>query len=205
MSRDNDLVICPVCDSLYRVNAADRTRPARCGQCGYRLVLGKPDAIASVVGMALAAAILMAVVVFTPFLQLTAGTFTSRASVLDVVLAFQSDIMVPLSISVLAFIVLLPLARFAFLTYALMPAVFDRAPLPGAAVSLRWAFQLKPWAMAEIFMVGVAVALVKLSGMATLTMGPAFWAFVAVVLLNAYGDALMCRTTLWSAVSKPRP
>mgnify|MGYP001796481182 FL=1 len=199
---DRHLIVCPVCDALYRLSPVDEGRPARCAQCGYRLVLGKPDAIARVVGLALAAAVLMGVVVFTPFLELQAGTFTSAASVLDVVLAFESDIMVPLSLSVLAFIILLPLGRFAFLTYALLPAVFDRPAFPGGAIALRWAFQLKPWAMAEIFMVGVAVALVKLSGMATLTMGPAFWAFVAVVLLNGYGDILMSRTTLWSAVSK---
>ena len=36
-----------------------------------------------------------------------------------------------------------------------------------------------PWSMAEIFVIGVAVALVKVSGLASVTLGPAFWSFVA--------------------------
>ncbi len=198
-----DLIACPVCDGLYRLPAQKAAEPARCVRCGYRLSLGKRDAIARVVGLALASAILMTLVVFLPFLELESGSFKARASVIDVVFAFQSASMALLSLAVLAFIVLLPIARFGLLAYALAPVLFAQPPRPGALTSLRYAFLLKPWAMAEIFMVGVAVALVKLAGMANLAIGPAFWSFVAVVLLTAYKDTLMCRNTLWNAVSSP--
>ncbi|MDY8108819.1 paraquat-inducible protein A [Fulvimarina sp. 2208YS6-2-32] len=138
---------------------------------------------------------------FGPFLSLAAGTFESQASVIDVVLGFGTGIMAPLAFAVFMFIAVLPLTRALLLIYALGPLLFERAARPGAQTALRWAFRLKPWAMSEIFMVGVAVALVKLAGMARIEMGPAFWAFSALVIVNALQNSFMCRNTLWTAIS----
>ena len=49
--------------------------------------------------------------------------------------------------------------------------------------------------MAEVFIVGVAVALVKVAGLAHLSIGPAFWAFVALVLVTVLKDNFMCRVS----------
>ncbi|WP_198008812.1 paraquat-inducible protein A [Ahrensia sp. R2A130] len=173
----------------------------RCVQCGYQLTLGQPEAIARVTGLAITSAILMFIVLFAPFLDLKAGSFNSNASVVDVILGFASGIMTPLAFAVLGFIVVLPLARALLLIYTLAPLVMGTANLPGARIALRWAFYLKPWAMAEIFMVGVAVALVKLAGMASIEMGTAFWAFSLLVAVNAFQDTFMCRNTLWTGLN----
>lgn len=200
----NHLIACPVCDALYAATDPAAGHAKRCGQCGYRLMVGRSDAIARVVGLSLTSVILMGLVVFSPFLELKAGAFGNSASVLDIVLSFSSGVMVPLSFAVLAFIIILPLARFILLSYALLPILFKWPAWPGAKEALRLGFALKPWAMAEIFMIGVAVALIKLAGMASLSLGPAFWAFVAIVLLTAYSDTFMCRNTLWSALNTAR-
>jgi paraquat-inducible protein A len=143
----------------------------------------------------------MGLVLFAPFLRLNTGSFSSSASVVDVVLGFSTGIMVPLAIAVLFFIALIPLARSLMLIYALAPLLAGTKNTSGAEKMLRWAFLLKPWAMAEIFMVGVAVALVKLAGMASVDAGPAFWAFVLLVLINAFQDTFMCRNTLWASLA----
>jgi len=41
---------------------------------------------------------------------------------------------------------------------------------------------LRPWGMIEVFLLGVLVAIVKLSSMATVVPGPALWAFVALTV-----------------------
>lgn len=198
------VIVCPVCDAMLHVAPADIHRPARCPRCGDRLVVGEARAVATVVGLALTALALMVIVLFMPFLEMERGPFGSKASVFDTVMSLSQGVMVPLSLAVLAFIIVLPLARLFLLSYALIPVLIRRPNWPGAARALRWAFYLKPWAMAEIFMVGVTVAMVKLAGMAQLHMGPAFWAFVVVVLLTAYKDTFMCRHTLWHALISNR-
>lgn len=190
-----------MCDTLHRFAPHEQSRKTRCVRCGYRLTLGQPEAIARVVGLALTSVILMGLVVFAPFLSLSAGSFGASASVVDVVLGFASGIMTPLALAVLGFIVVLPVGRAGLLLYALVPILTGRPTARGAEWALRWAFLLKPWAMAEIFMLGVAVALVKLAGMARIEMGPAFYAFALLVLINALQDTFMCRNTLWSALA----
>ncbi len=205
MILDPTCIACPHCDVVHRIGPEEMALRSRCVRCGYRLTLGKSEAIARVVGLALTSAFLMGVVVFAPFLKLDAGPFGSTASVLDVVMGFSSGLMVPLAFSVLAFIVLLPLARSVLMIYALTPLLVGRTNLPGAETALRWTFLLKPWSMAEIFMVGVAVALVKLAGMASIEMGTAFWAFAILVVVNALQDTFTCRNTLWTALADNAP
>lgn len=205
MILDPTHIACPQCDVVHHIGPEEMKLRTRCVRCGYRLTLGKSEAIARVVGLALTSAFLMGIVVFAPFLKLDAGPFGSTASVLDVVMGFSTGLMVPLAFSVLAFIVLLPLARSLLVVYALAPLLLGRANLAGAETALRWTFLLKPWSMAEIFMVGVAVALVKLAGMASIEMGVAFWAFAGLVLINALQDTFTCRNTIWNALADNVP
>lgn len=113
--------------------------------------------------------------------------------------------MLPLSVAVAALIVVLPLARLVAISYALGPMAFGHRPAPQAARAMRWAERSQPWAMAEIFIVGVAVALVKVAGLAQVTLGPAFWAFSALVLVNVLSDNIMCRLTVWKTLEDRRP
>ena len=54
--------------------------------------------------------------------------------------------------------------------------------------------------MAEIFIVGVTVALIKVAGIATVTIGPAFWAFSGLVVVTILKDQLICRYSIWHAL-----
>ncbi len=197
-------IACPHCDTLHRFSDDELISRTRCASCGYRLTLGKSEAIIRVVSLALTSTILMGIVLFTPFLSLNAGSFASSASVVDVIFGFSTGIMVPLAFAVLCFIVVAPVLRSLALVYALAPSLAGLKNSIGAEYALRLAFSLKPWAMAEIFMVGVAVALVKIAGLATIETGVAFWAFVLLVLLNAFQDTFMCRNTLWASLATNR-
>ena len=204
MAATSQTIACPVCDTMHRIDDRMADVPTLCIRCGHRLTFGKHQAIAQVVGLALTSTILMALAMFVPFLNLTSGNRTNSASLVDVIAGFAEGVMVPLAFAVLGFILVLPLTRFVLLILALGPVAIARPPLPGAALALRWAFLLKPWAMAEVFMIGVAVALVKLSGLATIGIGPAFWALAGVVLITAYQETFMCRHTLWTELNAAR-
>lgn len=197
----HDVVGCTVCDAVYRLPRDLAEQTTECSRCGHKLSFATNAALTWLVSLSATNVVLLFLVVFLPFLELRAGQFGSEASVIDIVLGFSSGVMVPLALAVLAFILMLPLGRFLLLIYALTPIVVGAANLPHAARALRWAFALKPWAMAEIFMVGVAVALVKLADLATISIGAAFWIFALLVILNALQDTLMCRHTLWTALT----
>ncbi|WP_138470157.1 paraquat-inducible protein A [Poseidonocella sp. HB161398] len=192
-----ELVACPTCDALYRFAPPGPRQTASCARCGTVLFAPRPGAIRTVLALALAALALMTIALDYPFLTMNANGLTAQASVIDAVSSYAVDDMAPLSLAIAVLILLLPTLRLLLLVYVTLPLVFGGRAWPGARTAFRLNVQLRPWSMAEIFMVGVAVAMVKVADLATISFGPAFWAFAAVALLLAAKDAVTCERTLW--------
>lgn len=161
----------------------------------------RPAAIDSVLAGALAAPILMIIALSGSFLKLTGGGAVREASVIDAVAAIATSTTWPLAIAVGALIVALPTMRALALIYVLFPIRFGYAPARHAAAVFRFAIAVRPWSMAEIFLIGVAVALVKVSGLAVLTIGPAFWALSALALIMIAEDAALCERSIWGRLA----
>lgn len=198
----SELVACPQCDLLHHVGEISEDSAARCARCGTVLFAPRAGAIPRLVALAVAALVLMVVAVSFPFLTMSASGFSSKASVFDTIAAFTGGMMAPLSLATAAFIILLPVLRLCALIYATAPLLVGRPPAQGAEAAFRLASRLKPWSMAEIFMIGVAVALVKMVDMASIAFGAAFWAFGLLVILVTAMDAMMCERTIWRLLAK---
>lgn len=197
LSDPKGLIACPVCDALHHDHAIPVGSKARCVRCGSVLMAPRKNAMTQIVMLAATSTVLMIAAVFFPFMDLAAGGMTTHSSLFDAVMAFSSGLLLPLSVATAALIVLLPLVRFLAILYALAPMALGYRPARFGVAAFRLAQNLKPWAMAEIFIVGVVVALVKVAGLATVTLGPAFWAFVALVLVTTLKDTVMCELTIW--------
>ncbi len=150
--------------------------------------------------LAITATILMMAAISFPFLTIETHGLRQQASVIDTILAYSDGLMVPLSLAMAALIVVLPLTRLTAILYTVAPMALGHHPVRGATRAFRLAEYLKPWAMAEVFIVGVAVALVKVGGLATLTIGPAFWAFAALVLITILQDNFMSSLIIWKTL-----
>ncbi len=198
----DDLIACPTCDALHHITDVPAGARARCSRCHTVLMTPRKGAMTQIVMLAATAAVLMVAAIFFPFLQLHAGGLSRQSSVLGAVMAFSEGGMLPLSVAVALLIVILPLGRLLAITYALAPMALGWHPARHAIRAFRWAEATKPWAMAEIFIIGVAVALVKVAGLATVTLGPAFWAFAALVLVTVLKDNFMCRLTIWKTLEE---
>lgn len=198
------LVACPHCDCLHRVSDVPVGATAKCARCHVVLFQPRRGAITKIVSLASAALVLMMAAVSFPFLEVEASGLSSRASVIDAVMAFAnvSGLMAPLSVIVAALIIVLPVSRLVGLIYALGPVAAGRRPRRYAALAFRVAMRLRPWAMAEIFIIGVAVALVKIVGLASVGFGPAFWAFIGLVLLVAAQDSMTCERSIWRILER---
>lgn len=200
----DDLLACPVCDALHRGIAVPPGGRLRCRRCGTVLMTNRRGAMDRTLAAAAASVILMAGALFFPFLELDAAGLHRSASVLDAALAFSSGLMVPLALAVGLLIIVIPVVRALLLGYTILPLRLGRPPLPAARTAFRTASRLKPWSMAEIFIIGVVVALVKVAGMASITFGPAFWAMAALVLLVAYEASSLCERSIWQTLDRTR-
>ncbi|MEQ9041142.1 MAG: paraquat-inducible protein A [Silicimonas sp.] len=154
-----------------------------------------------IIALALASLVLVMGALIFPFIGISRLGLSSDATIMEAALAFRGPLMI-LSLTVFALIIFLPLLRLLLTVYVLTPVVFDRPAWPGAKRAFRWSERLRPWSMAEIFVIGCAVALVKLSDLARVELGPAFWMFVILVILIVVQDTFMCRWSVWKSLDR---
>jgi len=197
-----ELIACPRCDALYTAVPPSPGERATCTRCNTVLIQPRQGAGLRVIALAVSVMILMLGATFFPFLEVRVAGFSNASSVFDAALAFVDGPMVALSVAVVALIVFIPVLRAFLVVYVLAPVVFDRPPWPGAIAAFRLTEALKPWSMAEIFVIGVAVALVKVSDLARVDYGPAFFMFAALVLVITVQDGYMCRWSIWKSLDR---
>ncbi len=194
------LVACPRCDALHReVDIEDGDR-LRCIRCGATLASPRTGAFTRVVALSVTTVVLMVAAVFFPFLEISRMGFGNATSLFGVALAFSQGWLMPLVLAVLGMIVALPVLRAGLLVYVLAPMAAGRRPLHHAATAFRLSEEMRPWSMAEIFVIGTSVALVKVGGLAKVSLGPAFWAFCALIVVVALSNLFTSSTTIWDAI-----
>ncbi len=203
-SETEELIACPHCDALHHATLPQSGERALCQRCHAVLISPRTGAYAHILVLAVTVMILMIGAVFFPFLQLRAAGLSSDASVFDAARAFADGGTAPLAVAVAALIVLIPIMRVMLICYVLAPLVLGRAPARHAAAAFRLSEDLRPWSMAEIFVIGVAVALVKLADLAQVVFGPAFWMFAALVIVTVLQDGFMCRWSIWRSLEERR-
>lgn len=165
------------------------------------LIAPRQGAYARVIALALTVMVLMIGATTFPFLAVNVAGFSNRASVLDSALAFvDGGLMASLAVLVVAFIIMVPVLRAALVIYVLGPLALGRAPLRGARKAFKVSEDLRPWSMAEIFIIGVAVALTKVSDLASVEFGPAFWMFAGLVVVIVLKDGAMDRWSIWKSL-----
>lgn len=202
MSAVTDLIACPSCDWLHIQPELAPGSQARCRRCASIMQTHKLHTVDRTLAASLAGIILLLVSLALPFLSLSRSGVESHISVLDTVVALWQSDMRWMGLLTLSFIVLLPLLRLSLLTWVTWRIRQQRRVRPSMRTALRWAVRLEPWAMADIFVVGVAVSLVKIGSVATLTVGPAFWALLGFIIVSVLINIVMCRDTLWKALTQ---
>ncbi len=194
------LIACPRCDALHVELELTSGETARCVRCGSVLAKPRAGAFGQLIALAFTSMVLMVGAVFFPFLEISRMGFGNATSLFGVALAFADGVLLPLVLAVLAMIVGLPVLRAFLMVYTLVPLAQGRRPYRHAAAAFRLSEQLRPWSMAEIFVIGTSVALVKVAGLASISLGPAFWAFCALIFVNVAARGFMCQTTIWDAI-----
>jgi len=199
-----ELIACTVCDTLHVVRPVPADGRLCCSRCDQVLLRHPGPTIDAVLATTVSIAILIVAATFSPFLQIEARGLKSTASLIDTALAFSGGLTIPLVYAVVLMIVVVPIVRAFALTYALLPVRLTGRALPEAELAFRFACELRPWSMAEVFIISVVVALVKVGGMATVHLGSGFWALVLIVAIVVIEGAMFEKGTLWRAIEQAR-
>lgn len=204
LAATRELLACPGCDLLHHRRTLATGELARCVRCSDVIQTAKPNTVDRSLAAVLASITLLLISLTLPFLSLSRAGISSNISVLDAVAALWDSHMRWLGLMTLAFIVLLPLGRLLLLGWVLWRIHFRRRIRESMRTAFRWSIRMEPWAMADIFMVGVVVSLVKISTLANLHMGLAFWSLLLLIALTCYINVVLCKDSIWAILIRKR-
>jgi len=76
-------------------------------------------------------------------------------------------------------------------------------PPPKIRAVFAWVMHLRPWSMVEIYLLGLFVAYVRLSGMTRVDLGPAVYALGGLMIIMLLADVTLDEQAVWEAM-EPR-
>ncbi|QRF54958.1 paraquat-inducible protein A [Variovorax paradoxus] len=176
-----DTVVCPGCDAVYARAELQPREVAHCARCGTEIGRHPGAQESRILPLTVTSLIMFAIANLFPIVEIELQGLRSQTTLAGAVVVLGAEGMSVVALLVLATTILFPLLQLCILVYLLIPLRREHRPL-GFAILVRLMQSLRPWGMIEVFLLGVLVAVVKLSSMATVVPGPALWAFVALTV-----------------------
>lgn len=178
---ESKAIVCHECEETVVVPALSHKQKAHCPRCGYQITQFHEFAIDRMIAYGLGAIIFLVLSIPFEFLSFNAR---GQGQTIDIITGINTLIeqeYLTLALIQLFAIIILPAMILLCLMYLLIPHKFGLRAPKGHAV-LRLIYWLLPWSMAEIFLVGAMVSLIKINDMADVELGASFYAYICFTL-----------------------
>lgn len=195
------LLVCEECDLLLEEQTISPNAMATCPRCGHVLHRYQPEGLQRSLVFALTAAVLFVISNAFPIVGLTSQGLESSTSLLGMVDSLFRDDMTLVAILVFTTTFLMPALVIGALIYLLLPLRLGYA-LPQMPAVFRMMHLSKPWAMVEVFMLGLIITISKLNALATVLPEIALWSFVCLMFALTAAAANFDPRTFWDEIEK---
>lgn len=193
------LTACRECDLLVgNVLSESGSYTALCPRCGAHLYRHNGKSLEYTLALACAALVLLIAANAFPIVGLDIGGQRIETTMFGAAGRLWAEGSPTVSVLVLLTTTVVPLLELAAIIWMVLPLRFGRRP-----AGFPWLFRaLKlahPWAMVEVFILGVLVALVKLAHLAEVHPGAAAGCFGGLMLVLTTLTAIIEPKDLWQA------
>jgi len=194
------LVVCEICGLAQRVPELEPGMIAECVRCGTRLARGNHNSLAWTAAFSLAALMFYAPANLYPILRLEwYGTHSENTAWGGAIALFNQGQPVIGIIVFLASIVI-PFLKLLALLYLVATVRFRSSAWRRQRAWIYRALEfIGPWAMLDVFVMSVLVALVKLGELATVLPGRGLFSFTAVVVLTIIASQSFDPRLIWQS------
>ena len=193
------LIACPECDLLQHEVALPVRGVALCRRCRAELYHDTPNGLNRTLAFALSGVILYCIANFFPLIGLELQGNRSTTTLYGAVHALYDQKLEPVAMLVFITTILVPGLELLCMTYILLPLRIGKNAF-GYALVFRFIQAVHPWGMVEVFMLGILVAVVKLSNFASVVPGIALWSFGGLMLAIAAVAQSFNPRDLWAHV-----
>jgi paraquat-inducible protein A len=187
----SSVIVCHACDLAHRFDRIESAARVRCVRCRAEIYRTSGASIDTAIALAVSALVLFILANAYPLIALKVNGATRVATLIGAALGLSAQGYATMSVLVLFTAVLVPLVQILAFLYVLV-ALRRGLRVPGQSAVYRALAALRPWAMAEVFVLAALVAMVKLAAQAEVT---------PRVALVAYGLLMFTLTTLNAIVS----
>lgn len=201
LAATHTLIACHECDLLHRIPPLGYGERASCSRCGAALFAKKRDSFEHTITYAVTSLILFILANVFPFMTFKLHGRVQESLLSTGVKEFFARDMWSLGLLVLCASILFPALKIFGMLYVLVPLEFNRRPW-SAALVFRMVEHFQTWAMMDVYLLGVIVAVVKLADLAVLVPGVAMYSFVALIINLAAADSALDPHAVWKKMEK---
>ncbi|AGH45625.1 paraquat-inducible protein A [Paraglaciecola psychrophila] len=170
-------ILCHECHFRVKLPSLTHKQAAVCPRCGLQLTVYHHHASQRIIALAATSLIFLLTSLPFEFLSFSiSGQYTSIDILGGLWVLVEKDYGLLALVQVLA-ILILPAFVLMSLLYLLVPFSLGFRPKKAEWV-IKTLFNLLPWTMAEIFLIGVLVSLIKILSMADIGLGLSFYAYL---------------------------
>jgi paraquat-inducible protein A len=199
MNSPKSIIACHECDLLQRKIPLQPGRSARCVRCRAKLYRVESRSIDHTLALTVAAAVVFILANTFPIIGLQIQTARNDTSLISAVHTLWNQGMWPVAGLVFFTTFLAPGAVLAIMIHILLALKRGRIPA-GFTLFMRVLQHFNPWGMVEVFIIGVMVALVKLTHYGTLIPGIALWSLAVLTLLMTATVSSFNDHDIWNRV-----
>ena len=194
-----DTIACPDCELQQSVPSLMPGASARCARCKVTVARNPVDPIERPLALSVAALLVLIVANTAPLMGLSVvgreASTTIAGGAWQMWLQGQE-----LTAAVVAFCAVVAPTVYILAVLAVLVAP-RRPPAPRwVGDLLRWADAMQPWAMVEVMMLGILVALIKIAELATVEPGIGMYAVGVLMLLFPAIQVSLDADTIWQRV-----
>jgi paraquat-inducible protein A len=198
MSFLDRIVACKICGLVQRLGELDPGLVAECARCASQLARHRPESLGRTAAFSLAALTLYVPANIYPILQMNLYGVRSESTVWDGCRSLFEHGEILVAVVVFLASMVIPFLKLAGLFILAATASIGSARRRRARTWIVRAIDVVgPWAMLDVFLLAVLVALVKLGELATVLPGPGLLAFTAMVVLTILASSSFDPRLIW--------
>lgn len=196
---------CPHCGLVQRMPQAVAGQTIRCGRCGAWIRNVRADPVRAALACATASMLLYFVALTTPMMTLNVIGRTNTVSLLSgPIVMNEADTALGVIGTLVGFTTVLVPGLILASDLVLFTGLL-RTPIPDyVRLLLRFRARFRPWAMTEVYMLGIFVAYSKLISLAHVDIQPAIYALAAMMVLMIATDGAFDAETAWERACDAR-
>lgn len=180
-----DLVICEHCDAVYQRRPLAKGQVASCTTCTSIVYQAENLNVRERLALSVTAAVTFLIANICPVITINLHGLESHTTMWQAAVALAQGDAALIAVPTAAVAVLVPFLQIALLIWVLLFARSGRRA-PGFAPAMKMLNILRPWSMLEVCMLGILVAVVKLSSLVQVYAGAGIWATAGLMILMTF-------------------